>query len=174
MSEALTHKVAKSLNWDLTPGTMGPCESCATWKSPSKNLPKNHDSSNTIKDSGRVHLDITSIKQKKGQPRTMKPHWQIIIDEHTQMKVSYFYPMKNSMVEPTCELYHHWNQMGCPVKILRMDNAGENKLLDKQIHSKDWKLDIQVEYIARATLQQNSLAEVGFATVVNHGRAMMA
>jgi hypothetical protein len=131
MSEALTRKAAKSLNWDLTPGTLEPCESCAAGKARQKNVPKNYDIPNEVKDSGRVHLDIASIKQKKGQPRATKPHWRIIVDEHTQMKISHFYTTKNSMIEPTCELFNRWKQMNRTVTILRMDNAGENKLLDK-------------------------------------------
>lgn len=71
------------------------------------------------------------------------------------------------MVEPTCELFNRWQQMNHPVQHLWMDNAGENKLLDKCLHSKDWKLNIVVEYTARATPQQNSLAEVGFAAIAN-------
>jgi flagellar biosynthesis/type III secretory pathway chaperone len=58
------------------------------------------------------------------------------------MKISHFYTTKNSMIEPTCELFNRWKQMNRTVTILRMDNAGENKLLDKRLHSKDWKLDI--------------------------------
>ena len=54
-----------------------------------------------------------------------------------------------------------------------MDNAGENKLLQQKLASKDWKLSIKVEYTARDTPQQNSLEEVGFAMVVNRARAMM-
>jgi hypothetical protein len=54
-----------------------------------------------------------------------------------------------------------------------MDNAGENKLLQQRCQSKDWQFDIVVEYTARDTPQQNSLAEVAFATLANRGRALM-
>jgi hypothetical protein len=37
-----------------------------------------------------------------------------------------------------------------------MDNAGENKLLQKRSESKDWKLGIKFKYTARATPQQNA------------------
>ena len=54
-----------------------------------------------------------------------------------------------------------------------MGNAGENKILQQQLASKDWKLPIKVEYTTRDTPQQNSLAEVGFAILVNRAMAMM-
>lgn len=47
-------------------------------------------------------------------------------------------------------------------------------MLQKRCQSKDWKLGIEFEFTARATPQQNSLAEVSFATIANRGRAMMA
>jgi len=56
---------------------------------------------------------------------------------------------------------------------MRLDNAGENKLLKKRCDSKDWKLGIEFEFTARDTPQQNSLAEVGFATIANRGPALM-
>eukprot|EP00957_Ditylum_brightwellii_P176303 13424614-Ditylum_brightwellii.AAC.1 len=60
-----------------------------------------------------------------------------------------------------------------PVKIIRCNNTGENKLLEKRSNSADWKLNINFEYTARDTPQQNSLAEVSFVTIGNHGKAMM-
>jgi hypothetical protein len=59
------------------------------------------------------------------------------------------------------------------VKYIRMDNAGENKLLQKRAESKDWKLNITYEYTARDTPQQNHLAELALATMANKGRACM-
>jgi len=59
------------------------------------------------------------------------------------------------------------------VKIIRLDNAGENKALKRRCQSKDWKLNLQFEFTARDTPQQNSRAEVGFATIANRGRALM-
>ena len=68
------------------------------------------------------------------------------------------------MVEPTCEQFHKWQQSNIGITHLRLDNAGENKLLQTRCASKDWKMNFEFEFIARDTPQQNSLAEVGFAT----------
>jgi hypothetical protein len=95
------------------------------------------------------------------------------VDERTQLKFSGFYKQKDDMIEPTCELFHKWKQTGKDLSIVRLDNAGENKKLQKRCDSKDWKLNLKFEFTARDTPQQNSLAEVSIATVANRGRALM-
>jgi hypothetical protein len=40
MSEELTRRTAKSLEWKVIRGTMPPCESCAIGKARQKNVPK--------------------------------------------------------------------------------------------------------------------------------------
>ena len=56
---------------------------------------------------------------------------------------------------------------------MRLDNAGENILLQSRSQSADWKLNLNFEFTARNTPQQNSLAEVAIATIAMRGRAMM-
>ena len=77
------------------------------------------------------------------------------------------------MVEPTCVQLKKWEQANKKVDVIRLDNAGENKTLQKRSDSVKWQLGIKYEFTARDTPQQNSLAEVGFATLANRGRAMM-
>ena len=55
---------------------------------------------------------------------------------------------------------HWWEQVGILIKKLRMDNAGENIALEKRLKSEAWKIPVEIEYTARDTPQQNSLAEV--------------
>ena len=45
--------------------------------------------------------------------------------------------------------------------------------MQKRAQGVDWRLNLQFEFTARDTPQQNSLAEVGFRTLYNKGRAMM-
>jgi len=102
--------------------------------------------------------------------RVNKPHWRIIVDERTQLKVSNFFERKNGVVEPTCELFYKWKEV---VKIARMDGAGKNIKLKKRTDSVDWKLSIDYEITARNTPQQNHLAEIAFTIIGNRGRALM-
>ena len=88
-----------------------------------------------------------------------------MLDELTGMKWSDFFETKDDMVEPTCEKWGKWKQHGKAVKFVRMDNAGENKLLEKRCDSATWKLGIVFEYTARDTPQQNHLVEIGIATI---------
>jgi hypothetical protein len=46
-------------------------------------------------------------------------------------------------------------------------------VLQQRCESVEWKLDIEFEFTARDTPQQNHLAELGFAVLVNRGRALM-
>jgi hypothetical protein len=69
---------------------------------------------------------------------------------------------------------HAWKQAGKQVKYIRLDNAGENKKLKTRSDSADWKLNIDFGFTSRDTPQQNHLvAELGFATIANRGRAVM-
>jgi hypothetical protein len=167
-----TRSAAKQLEWEIT-GTMKPCEACAAGKAKQKNLPK-HDKDD-MKNGGktRIYLDIATVRPEKDQPKPTKSVWRIMVDERTQLKFSDFYKRKSDMVEPTCEQFKKWAHANKALQVVRMDNAGENKLLQKRSESKDWQLGITFEYTARDTPQQNSLAEVGFATLTNRGRAMM-
>ena len=54
-----------------------------------------------------------------------------------------------------------------------MDGAGENRMLQQRADSAAWQLGIKFEYTARDSPQQNSLAEVGFATLTNRTRAVV-
>ena len=83
------------------------------------------------------------VKKAKGGPPVTKPNWRIIVDERTGMKFSDFFDKKSGMVEPTCEMWYKWKTAGLGVNACRLDNAGENKLLQQRSESADWKLDIE-------------------------------
>jgi hypothetical protein len=95
------------------------------------------------------------------------------VDEKTQLKFSDFFNTKIGMVEPTCQLFYKWKKHGIPVKIVRYDDAGENKTLKARCDSSDWKLNIEFEFIGRDTPQRNHLAKLGLASIANKGRALM-
>jgi hypothetical protein len=89
------------------------------------------------------------------------------------MKFSTFHKHKDEMVEPSCELFSKWKHEH-PVKYIRCDNAGENKTLQKRANGVDWKLNIEFEFTPRDTPQHNHLAELGFASIANEGRALLS
>ena len=69
------------------------------------------------------------------------------------------------MVTPTCKLFKKWDLQKMPVDLLRMDKAGKNIKLVKELNGTKWKLYPTIEWTARDTPQQNHLVEIGFATL---------
>ena len=174
MNEEMTRKAAKHLGWEITKGTMKTCESCAIGKAKQKNVPKKSDHVGSKANGERVFLDIATIKgEKDGPPPNARRNWRIMVDERTQMKFSMFCTTKDGMVIPTLNQLARWNQNGMTVKYIRLDNAGENIKLQKVSDSADYKMNLQFEFTARNTPQQNHLAELGFTVLINRGRAMM-
>jgi hypothetical protein len=165
---------ALTLGWELTKGTLGVCEPCTEAKAKQKNLPRHPDTPPSTKDESHIYLDIATIKKTKNGLEVYKGNWRIMADERTQLKFSDFFDTKNGMVEETCEQLHRWKESDRGAKIIRLDNAEENKLLHQRSQSADWKMNITYEFTARDTPQQNHLAELGFAHLANYGRALMA
>ena len=172
----------KYLGYNVAQEDMQPCSVCAEAKVRQKNLPTRILSSQVIRMNvpipsevnGKVNLYISTVKALKGIKVTAtRPQWRMLTDQRTQMKFSAFYQKKNDMVEHTCEIFKRWKQKGYSVRTIRCDNAGENIALEKKNSSAIWQLNIDFEYIARDTPQENSYAEVGFATIIKRGNAMM-
>jgi hypothetical protein len=157
----------------LRKGGVGTCLACTIGKAKQKNVKKKSEGIKSKEPGGRVYLDISTVKDKKGEPKITKNNWRIMVDESTNLKISHFYAKKDGMVEPTCELIKKLKNMEIEIKILRMDNAGENKLMQQRCESKDWQFAINYEYTGRDTPQHNHMAELGFATLGNKGRALM-
>jgi len=118
-------------------------------------------------------VDISSIKPPKDVPAIPIANWRIVVDECRNFKVSHFFQRKDQMAEATCELLKQWRDKEIKTKFIRMDNAGENKLLEQRGKSKDWQFDWVVEYTPRDTPQHNHMAELGFAVLGNKGRALL-
>ena len=175
MDEAATRKAAADLGWTITHGTLGACKSHAKAKAKQKNVA---NGAATPKEkakevNGRVHLDPSCIVNPKTEKQPKRPNWCLIVDEKTGFKSSSFHESKDGMVEPTCSKFKNWKSNGKEVKIIRMDDAGENEKLVKRLNSKNWQLCPKIECTARDTPQHNHLVEIGFATLCGRGRALM-
>ena len=170
-----TVQIAESLGWVLTGNQTINCVSCAAGKAKQKSLnkvkiPDPDDEKNWY----RAYLDISTVKKTDNIPAPPNPNWRIIVLSTTvQLKFLHFFKSKNNMIEPTCKLMHRWGQGCIVIKKLRMDNAGENIALEKRLKSEAWKNPVEVEYTARDTPQQNSVAEVAFYALANKARVAM-
>ena len=99
-------------------------------------------------------------------------HWALIVDEATRYKKSFFLKRKNDQIE----VIIHWlkelkNKYKIKEERIRMDNAGENKLLARCCDENE--MGIKFEYTAPGTPQQNRVVERAFVTLIGRGRAMM-
>ena len=154
-------KTAEYFGWKMLRGSLEPCKDCALAKAKQKNVPKEGTGEKAQEPNGRWFTDQSQLKPPDGLPGT-KTTWSVTVDERTKVEVSTFYTAKNKFIEPFCKRVQQKKARGKPVKIIRMDNAGENRPLQERMRSAQWKLDCKFEYTACNTPQQNSLAEQSF------------
>jgi hypothetical protein len=170
--EQTTRTTGNYLGFDIARGKLEPCESCALAKTQQKSVPKVGTGSKATGPNERWYTDGSTLKPPEGIAGT-RTCWNIVVDEFTNLGISAFYNTKDAMIEPMCVRIQQQKTRGRPLKRLRMDNAGENQALERRMKSSDWKLDVEIEYTARATPQQNSLAELKFATIARRSRAVL-
>ena len=163
----LMDATAKYYKVDLT-GRLNNCLSCSIKKIIQKNIPKkNEDKSENPGE--RMYLDISSMRKPRMGGRQ---HWVILVDEATKYKKSFFLKKKNEKDEPIIDYMKALKaRHKIKVKIIRCDNAGENKVLERE--SDKNQLGIILEYTASGTPQQNGVVERAFVTVMGRARAMM-
>ena len=72
-----------------------------------------------------IHITST-VKKNEQYPQPTNPNWcLIVVGTKLQLKSLYFLKSKNVMVEPMCELLHHWGKAGKNISKLQMGNARE-------------------------------------------------
>ena len=137
MDEAAMQKAAANLGWTITQGTLGVCESCAEAKAKQINLANEEASKEKAKEvNGRVHLDSSHMFNPNTEKQPRQPNWCLIVDEKTGHKSSSFHKTKDGMVDPMHSKFKNWKDNSEEVKIVHMDNGGENKKLVKNSTAK--------------------------------------
>ena len=149
-------------------GKVNNCLSCSLEKIRQKNIPKKNDDKSE-NPGERMYLDMSSMRKPSMGGRQ---HWVILVDEATKYKKSFFLKKKNEQVEPIIDWIKALKaRHKIQVKIIRCDNAGENKVLERESDKNE--LGIIFEYTAPGTPQQNGVVERVFVTVMGRARAMM-
>ena len=116
-----------------------------------------------------MYLDISSMRKTSMGGRQ---HWVMFLDEATKYKKSFFLKKKNEQVEPIIDWIKALKvRQKIQVKIIRCDNAGENRVLER-VSDKN-ESGIIFEYTAPGTPQQNGVVERAFVTGSGRARAMM-
>jgi hypothetical protein len=140
--EDATRSTAIVLGIKVKRGVVKPCRACTVAKAKQKSLNKVSEHKKYDTPGERMFLDLASFKPPKKGMVIPKPNWRLMVDECTNFKITHFFKKKDEMVEPTCELITQLQDTNLQITFLRMDNAGENQLLEARCKSKDWKFDI--------------------------------
>ena len=95
-----------------------------------------------------------------------------MVDEATKYKKNCVLKRKNNQVEVIIDwLKELKNKYKIKVQRIRIDNAGENKMLAKNCDPNE--MGIKFEYTAPRTPQQKGVVQRAFVTLIGRGRAMM-
>ena len=77
-----------------------------------------------------MYLDISSMRKPRMGGRQ---YWVMLVDEATKYKKSFFLKKKNEQVEPIIDWIKALKaRHKIQVKIIKCDNAGENKVLERE------------------------------------------
>ena len=96
---------------------------------------------------GRIYLDITTIREV-GKVTLTKGVWLEVKDEYSKYSTTLFMKKKSEMPTIMTRFLSHWKAIGLPVKIIRCDNAGENRKLQETTKKQQYQLGITFEYTA--------------------------
>lgn len=159
---------ADRLKWTIKDKKTTECEDCLKGKAKRMTLSK-ESSNRSIIPGERLAIDISTVKTQNA--KRMGRYWLLVVDEATNMKWSYFLKSKDGQVSVLIGLIKTLKNNGKEVKYIRCDNAGENVALKHRID--DEGINIEFEFTARETPQQNGKVERAFATLYGRMRAMM-
>ena len=65
MNEDATRADAKALGWEITRGSMKPCEAFSVGKAKQNNVSKNNDHEPAKGNDEQIFINISSVKEKK-------------------------------------------------------------------------------------------------------------
>ena len=165
--EHLLRPTAENMGIKLT-GKLEPCEICAQMKIRQANIPKKEQQVPS-RPEYRLFMDISSFKHES---MGGKRHWFIVVDEFSDSSHSFFLKRKSDQID----MIPIWikelkAKYGMDIKYVRLDNSGENKILQKECDKQN--LGIIFEFTAPGTPQQNSVVERKIPTLMGRSRAMM-
>lgn len=160
-------KTASYYGMKLT-GTFERCYECSLAKSKQKATAKFTDVKSTIPGE-RLFLDISSCK---AITYSGSKYWLLVVDDATDKCWSAFLTSKGKLPERIIKLLKNINlEYKYVVKFIRLDDAGENKSLQKQADALN--LGIKFEFTGPGTPQYNGRSERKFAVLYARVRAML-
>ena len=90
-----------------------------------------------------MYLDISSMRKPSMGGRQ---HWAMLVDEATKYKKSFFMKKKNEQVKPIIDWIKPLKATHeIQVKIIRCNNAGENKVLETELNKNDLGIILNIQ-----------------------------
>ena len=106
-----------------------------------------------------MFVDISTIREAGGI-RLTKGVCIGVVDEFSKFGAVFFVERKGQLPTVLCEIFAKWRDLGRPVKIVRCDNAGENKAFEKMAMGIKWQLALTFEFTPARTPEMNYMVEV--------------
>jgi hypothetical protein len=167
-SESVLRKTAEHNGWKIT-GKFETCKDCSESNAKQKGVQK-VTADRSVVPGERLFIDITSIKKKSiGGSK----FWLVVVDDATNFTWSFFLKQKNHAADAVINLLKKLLGLGCKVKTIRCDNAGENKDLENKCIKDDKLCNIQFEYTPRDSPQYNGKVERKIAVLTGRVRSML-
>ena len=143
------------------------CKDCAVAKARQKNVNKVWKVGSQIPGE-RLYLDISSIKEKSFGGAKF---WVLIVDDYTDFCWSLFLKSKSELKSKMMDLLTDLKIASIDVKIIRCNNASENKVFYEECRSKG--MNIRFEFSGPRTPKRNGKVERKFQTFYGRIRAML-
>ena len=167
--EVMLRKTAKAYDWELT-GKLEPCQDCLESNTRKKAVEKYTESKSHIPGE-RIFLDGTSIKHRSlGGSRFLV----VAVDDATRHTWGRTLTKKSEQNSVIMRFLRLMKSRGTPVKFIRLDNAGENKDLQKKCQETSDLNDITFEFTGRDNPQANGVVERKIAVIFSRMRVLLA
>ena len=148
------------------------CNSCSLSKDRRKDLNKINTHKSNIP-CERLYSEISYVNSLiLGKKR----FWILFVDEYSRFKWSNFVERKSDFVPTEISRLRELIYMKFKPKYLRIDNSGENlKLKNYLVNNIDFHSirNVNIEFTAPHTPQQNGVVEISFAFLYDKVRAML-
>jgi len=158
-SKDMIAKTAASQGWTLK-GDMKLCEECVKAKQRQKNVPKS-TATRASAPGERVFIDLSKVDVSS---LSGSKFWGLIVNDYTRYKWPFYLKTKDKISERAMPILREI-KANFNLKYVRMDNAGENQELARQIKL----IGVDVEFVAPNTPQTNGVVERSFVILAARG-----
>jgi hypothetical protein len=83
LNEDATRATSDAIGRKLRKGGVVTCLACTIGKAKQKNVKKKSEGVKSKEPGGRMYLDISTVKDNKGEPKITNNNWRIMVDEKT-------------------------------------------------------------------------------------------